>query len=193
MEDDQIIFELDDRLVQVLAKHGFLRGVMNSVLSYIDGKIFGFPSNKYFLELDIFDLFRLKGHLTTCSEHWNQLPKHLKRRYTEEDPLFVASDLQQGSYPRIWLNPRTPFSKRVTVCFSKDFSVKTGDPQMNQVLDSIITMRNLGFHWRSMNWGTDYRIPRFYLENETGGFVIGDWALIAQYLHEKELKENLQL
>jgi hypothetical protein len=193
MEDDQISFELEDRPVQVLARHGFLRGVMNSVLSFIDGEIFGFRSKSYFLELDIFDIFRLKGHLTTCSEYWNKIPKYLKRRYSEEDPLFVVSDLRHGSYPQIWINPRTPFSKSTTVCFSKDFSVKTGDAQMNQVLDSIINMRNLGFHWRSMNWGTDFRIPRFYLEYGSGGFVIGDWALVAQYLHEKDLEENTQL
>lgn len=190
MEDDWIEKELDKWPIKVLAENSFARGTMNSILVRIPGSLVDSASSYLYSETDVFDIFRLKGNLEMAEDHWEQIPSVLKRKYTPDSPVYVADSFERHLYPRVALS-RDSLTRGVTAVFRRDdISIKTDDPRTNEVLNDVLEGRNLVYFWRGMNRMTDYRIPRLYEDIENGAAVIGDWALVAEYLYRKQKEDD---
>jgi len=190
MEDDCIEKELDRWSIRVMAENSFARGTMNNILVRFPGSLVDSDSTYLYSETDVFDIFRLRGNLEKAEDHWEQLPGVLRRKYTTDSPVFVADSFERHAYPRVALS-RDSITRRITAVFQRDdTSIKSGDPRTNEVLNRVLDERNLVFFWRGMNRLTDYRIPRLYAEGEKGAAVIGDWALVAEYLYKKQKAED---
>jgi len=188
--DDQIELDLDKWPIRVMAENSFIRGAMNNILVRFPGHLVDSDTDYLYSEMDIFDIFRLRGSLEKAEEHWKQIPSDLKRRYTVESPVFVANSFERRQYHRIALSSNAS-ARYITSVFQRgDTSIKSGDPRMNEVLNNVLEGRNLVFFWRGMNSRTDYRIPRLYVEGENGAMVIGDHALVAEYLYKKQKEED---
>jgi hypothetical protein len=192
MEDTWIEKHLERWPIKVLAENSFIRGTMNSILVRFPGSLVDSDSTFLYSETDVFDIFRLKGTLEKAEDHWEQIPGVLRRRYTADSPVFVADSFERRPYPRIALS-RDSYARWITAVFQRDdTSIKSGDPRTNEVLNRVLEERNLVFFWRGMNRLTDYRIPRLYAEGENGAAVIGDWALVAEYLYKKQKAKDRQ-
>ncbi|NHI84352.1 MAG: type I-D CRISPR-associated helicase Cas3' [Candidatus Thorarchaeota archaeon] len=178
--------------VKTMVKHGFLRGTMNNVLVKFPGPLIGQPS-PVFAETDLFDVFKMKGHIEQASSYWSSIPARLKRRYTQDAIVFVVEDLGQPKYPRVVLTSDASVRRRTSVFREPECHLKYPDSHLAMLGQDLLSNRNVAFHWRSMNRRTDFRIPRLYVEEEPGGVVVGDWAFIAEYLLEKQTKEDKQL
>lgn len=190
MEDDWIREDIDVWPIRVMTENSFARGTMNSILVRFPGSLVDSDSNYLYSETDIFDIFRLRGNLEKAEDHWEQIPSVLKRRYQADSPVFVADSFERHQYPRIALS-YDACARRITSVFQRDYtSIKSGDIKMNEVLNRVLEERNLVFFWRGMNRMTDYRIPRLYVEGENGAVVIGDYALVAEYLYKKQKEED---
>lgn len=190
MEDDWIEVDLDKLPIRVMAENSFVRGTMNSILVRFPGSLVDNESNFLYSETDVFDVFRLRGNLEKAEDHWENISSVLKRKYTINSPVFVADSFERHRYPRIALSRNACVRWTTAVFQREDTSIKSGDPKMNEVLNRVLQERNLVFFWRGMNKMTDYRIPRLYVEGENGAVVIGDYALIAEYLYKKLKKEK---
>jgi hypothetical protein len=190
MEVDWIREDIDDWPIRVMTENSFARGTMNSILVRFPGSLVDSDSNYLYSETDIFDIFRLRGNLEKAEDHWEQIPSVLKRRYQADSPVFVADSFERHQYPQIALS-YDACARRITSVFQRDdASIKSGDIKMNEVLNRVLEERNLVFFWRGMNRMTDYRIPRLYVEGENGAVVIGDYALVAEYLYKKQKEED---
>jgi CRISPR-associated helicase Cas3 len=178
--------------IKTMVKYGFLRGTMNSVLIRYPGNLIGQESSIYG-ECDLFDLFKMKGIIEKAEAHWRNVPSELKKRYEENDPIFVVEDIGKPSYPLIVLTSDAAVRKRTAVYKEPECHLKFQDKYLSMIGQSILSERNLAFHWRNMTNQADYRIPRLFVENEPGGLVIGDWAYVAEYILQKRLEDDRKL
>ena len=184
--DDEVLFDIKHRTIQTLAENGFLRGTLNSVVSRIGGGVLSPQSGPVFMETDLIEALRLQGRVEKASAYWEDLPLTLKTRYSPDTPLFSIDDLMWRWHPRVALSVKNPYKDHAATYFSRHSTVKFGNPAMAEVADSLLNERNLAFLWKGSGRRLDYRIPRLYLEQGEGALVVGDWALIAQYLWEKQ-------
>ncbi len=184
--DSKIIeIDLGHPRVKTMAEYSFLRGTMNSILVVFPGALVGSELERVYSELDVFEVFRLRGRLASARNHWERLPSGYKRRYDENDPIFIVDELGRAEYPRVMLTPDA-YCRRHTAVFSDEVTIRVSNTQMRQVLRDLLENRNLVYFWRGMTKMIDYRIPRIYAEDENGAVVIGDWALVAEYLNKRE-------
>jgi hypothetical protein len=135
----------------------------------------------------------MEGKIERARACWNSIPASFKKRYTEDDPVFIIEDLGKPSYPRILLTSDATVRNRTAVYNESDCHLRFQDKHIVTIGQYILNKRNLAFHWRSMTKHADYRIPRLYVENEPGGLVIGDWAYVAEYLLQKRLEADEKL
>ena len=180
-ERRRIISDLKAYAVKVMVTHGFLRGAMNSVIALYPASFIGTSTDVY-AEMDIFDVFKTRGSVQSAEKHWDRIPAVLKRRHTKEDPVYVMRDVSRSERPKIVLTGDALVRYRTLVYQEPQCHFKHSDPLLSALGQKILNRRNIAFHWRSANRYTDYRIPRLYLEGEDGALVIGDWALVAEYL-----------
>jgi hypothetical protein len=189
MVDDRIELDLDKWPVKVMAENSFVRGSMNNILTCFPSYLIDSDGDYIYSEMNVFDIFRLKGCLEKAEDHWEQIPSDLKRRYAVDSPIFVVDGYSRSEYPRIALSSDA-YARWTTAVFERnDVTIKSSDQRMREVMYRILGERNLVFFWRGMNRMTDYRIPRLYVEGENGAVVIGDWALVAEYLCQKQKEE----
>jgi len=192
LDDTQIEIDLERFPVEVMAKHSFARGTMNNILVKYPGRLVGSTEMQVFAELDVFDVFRLSGVLDSAGNHWSDLPKPFRRRYDEESSIFVAHDFAKHPWPKALIAQGASARNGASVFLRKQTTIRVRSPGLTEVMNNILEKRNLVFFWRGMSKATDYRIPRIYAEEENGALVIGDWALVAQYLHQKQKEEDRQ-
>ncbi len=178
--------ELKKKTIKVMAKYSFMRGSLNSILVRLPGKKIGIPKDYVISEMDVFDVFRLSGTLDEAFKHWNSIPETLKKRYGEDSPVFVANEITVGNRPSASIGPKACARHKTAVFVREDTTLHTHNPLMTESLNRLLEERNLVFFWRGMNKSIDYRIPRVYVDGENGALVIGDWALVAEYLAERE-------
>lgn len=190
LSDEDIEFELTKFPVEVMARNSFARGTMNNILVRYPAHLLGIEGSHFFAELDIFDTFRLSGNIETAENYWSDLPKPLKRRYDKESVVFVATDFAKQHLPKARID-RNAYARNKTAVFMRNqTTLRTSDPHVTDVINSLLQRRNLIFFWRGMNRTIDYRIPRVYAEEENGALVIGDWALVAEYLYSRQVEED---
>ncbi|NWF94512.1 MAG: type I-D CRISPR-associated helicase Cas3' [Candidatus Thorarchaeota archaeon] len=175
--------------VKVMAKYSFMRGSLNSLLVRLPGGMIGISRDHVISEMDVFDVFRLSGKLEDASKHWASVPGPLKKRYDEDSPVFVANEFTRGGRPSASIDPGAQARRKTAVFARNDTTLRSRDRCMTDALNEMLEKRNLVFFWRGMTRMTDYRIPRVYADGESGALVIGDWALVAEYLAERARKE----
>jgi hypothetical protein len=183
---------LYDRKIKTMVTHGFLRGTMNSVVVKLPGELIGQQSDAIG-EVNLFDIFKMKGHLESASSHWKKIPSRIRKRISEKDMIFVAENLGTPSYPSIVLAQNASVKRYTSVYQEPQCHLKFKDQHVATLGQGLLTNRNLAFHWRRLNKNTDYRIPRFFIDDEPGGLVIGDWAFVAEYILAKQLEEEENL
>lgn len=193
MDSEHVKCDLGSFRVKVLARYGFLRGTMNTILVLYPGHLIGSQKPSVYSEMDIFDIFRLGGHLESLERHWRLLPPRLKKRHSKTDILFVIENFEGSGYPVASVAPGAQRQRKASVYVEPHVHVKFKHPRMTEVGRKLLHKRNLVFHWRGMDRYTDYRIPRLFIEGERGGLVIGDWALIAEYLSLKQKEVDSRL
>ena len=182
MDDTDIEIDLEHFVTETLGKHSLARGALNSILAWIPGQLTGRADGGSYCDLDIFDLFRLSGHIESIERHWDRLNKTLRARYEKADPIFVAQSIGGGGRPRAVVTKNALCRRRVSVFARGDVAIRTEDPRIGEIIEEILDRRNLVFLWRTANRVADYRIPRVYLHEEDGAIVIGDWALVVEYI-----------
>jgi CRISPR-associated helicase Cas3 len=190
LDDEDLDADLTKFPVEVMAKHSFARGAMNSILVRYPGHLLGLRESYLFAELDIFDVFRLSGDLDLASAYWSDIPRPLRRRYNKESTIFIVSGFAKQPLPKAWIDRNASARYRTSVFMRRQTTLRTTNPQIMDVINDILEKRNLVFFSRGMNRAADYRIPRIYAEEENGALVIGDWALVAEYLHQKQKEED---
>ncbi len=188
LESEIIKIDLYHPRVKTMAEYSFLRGTMNSILVAFPGALVGSNLAKVYSELDVFEVFRLRGRLEEAKAHWEMIPAAYKRRYGENDPVFIVEEIGKTDYPRVFVTSDA-YCRRCTAVFNDDVTIRVGNTRMRHILRDLLHRRNLVYFWRGMNRMTDYRIPRIYAEEENGAVVIGDWALVAEYLDKEEESE----
>jgi len=182
MDDTDIEIDLEHFVTETLGRHSLARGALNSILAWIPGRLTGRADGGSYCDLDVFDLFRLSGHIENVERHWNGLSKTLRARYEKTDPVFVAQGISEGGRPRAIVARNALCRHRVSVFVKGDVTIRTEDPRIGEIVEDILHKRNLVFVWRTANRVADYRIPRVYLDNEGGAIVLGDWALVVEYI-----------
>lgn len=187
--DDRIELDIDKWSVKVMAENSFIRGSINNILICFPGHLIDSDRDYIYSEMDIFDIFRLKGGLEKAEDHWESIPSDLQRRYTIDSPIFIADSFKRCEYPRIALSNNAYARQTAAVFERNDATIKPSDQRMKEVINRLLEERNLIFFWRGMNRMIDYRIPRLYVEGENGAVVIGDWALVAEYIYRKQKEE----
>ncbi|MGV9170825.1 MAG: hypothetical protein ACOC38_12915, partial [Promethearchaeia archaeon] len=179
--------------VETLAKFGFLRGAMNSIPTIYSGDLVGSQSDEIISEIDILDLLRMSGNLARAEDYWDSIPGKIKNRRNRSDPLFLADGLQKQGYPQVRISESAPHRNQTGVYMKSDIWIRGRGSRMNSIADSVLDRRNLAYYWRGITRRTDYRIPFVYADGEPGGLVIGDWALVAEYLDERRKQEDAGL
>ncbi len=185
LDEKDIASELKRRVTRVLAMHGYLRGTMNSMPVYVGAGVVS-DGHGFYTELDIIELARLRGHLEDIAQHEGQMPQTIRNRHRGKGHVFVIDSLERvGSLPRIRLDRSLLGRRRCFVYDSSRMSMKTGDRRMDNIMDSILHERNIVFYDAELVVKSDYRIPRVYVEGGRGAVVIGEWALVVEYMYHK--------
>jgi CRISPR-associated helicase Cas3 len=182
MDDESIRSWLEDFQVEVMADHGFLRGTMNSVLSKVSLTALGLGSGQFVTEMDLLDVVRLEGHLEPLANHVKSIPKQMRERHGGADHVFIIESIRRGTYPKVSLSQRVAGSRTSRVYQDPDMHLRVPDREMMNVAERLLHRRNLAFYDSSMYPSADYRIPRVPADERPGSVVIGDWALVADYL-----------
>lgn len=193
LSEDDIEFELNSRTVETMAENGFLRGTMNSVLARFNTSTSSDTGGSVYTELDVLEMFRLTGHIEEAEKHWDSIPSPIKGRHSQDEPIFVLDDIERTGYPRVSARRGNPYENRIGVYLQKHVTVRFPDKKMAGIADQILHDRNIVFLWRRPDKLNDFRIPRLYLSGGSGALVVGDWALVAAYLHRIREQEDEKL
>jgi len=181
IEPDIILDKIKNYLIKVMVRNGFLRGTMNSILTCYPAQFIGTETDIY-AEADIFDLFKVDGIIEKAEKHWSRMPRSIKMRHTKDDSVFIIKNLSGQGFPRVVLTGDALVHYRTAVYREPACHLKHKDSHLSTIGHDVLNGRNIAFHWRNMTRHTDFRIPRLYVEDESGGLVIGDWSFIAEYL-----------
>ncbi len=181
IEPAVVLSKLKNYLIKIMVRYGFLRGAMNSILTRYPAQFIGTKTD-ICAEADIFDLFKVDGIIEKAEKHWDCIPYRIKKRLTKDDSVFIIKNLSGRNYPRVVLTGDAPVHRRTSVYKEPSCHLKHADSHISTMGSDILSGRNIAFHYRSMTRHTDFRIPRLYVEDESGGLVIGDWSFIAEYL-----------
>lgn len=192
LDDEDIEFGLMNRVVNVMAKYGFLRGSMNSVLVGYPGELVMSPNEVEFSELDILDVLRMNGHLEDIEKYEESIPANLRRRHEYASSIFIVHDFERGGHPRAVLPSWTRIRHEPTIILDSTLNIRHPIGAMRGIAEAILENRNIAYYWHGMNRFLDYRIPRVYVEDENGAVVIGDWALLAKYLQDARGEDSNQ-
>lgn len=190
LSDDLLEDEFYHPLVTTLANNGFLRGTMNSVIARMNPALLGLEGATFYTEMDIFDLFRIQGHLEPIDFHQHAIPADLRKRHQNSDVVYVVDDIDRGSFPRIRIGEGYIRRAKTRVFDREDYHLLTPDPKTSEVVERLIHRRNAIFYTPSSFILEDYRIPRIYADGLPGAVVIGDWALVAEYLLRTKKRSN---
>ncbi|MEM2141677.1 MAG: type I-D CRISPR-associated helicase Cas3' [Candidatus Thorarchaeota archaeon] len=190
LDDVLVRSELNKRTVSALATNGLLRGSINNVLVMYPGWLVGAPQGEVVAEADIFDVFKMEGKLERAERHWQTIPRQLQMKYSVDDPVFVVRDFRRSPLPRVSAAADARARHNVSLFNRSETTIKCHDRLMTDVINDLLEGRNLVFLWNSLRRGTDFRIPRLYCEDGGGALVIGDWAIVAHYLCEKQRMED---
>jgi CRISPR-associated helicase Cas3 len=177
---DKVLSDLRSYVVKIMVRHGFLRGTLNSILALYPAHLLETGVDIY-AEVDLFDIFKAEGTVVQARHHWDRIPAAVRRRHSEDDPLFVIKELSRSGFPHVVLSSKAPVRWRPSVYREPECHLKHEDTHLSTLGHDVLNKRNIAFHWRSMNRHTDFRIPRLYVDDELGGLVIGDWVFIAEY------------
>jgi hypothetical protein len=99
--------DLRSYVVKIMVRHGFLRGALNSILALYPAHLLETGAGIY-AEVDLFDIFKTEGEVVLARHHWNRIPAAVRRRHSEDDPLFVIKELSRSDFPRVVLSSKAP-------------------------------------------------------------------------------------
>ena len=189
IEPDAVLNRVKNYLIKVMVRFGFLRGAMNSILTCYPAQFLGTKTDIY-AEADIFDIFKVHGTIEKAEKHWNRIPISIKKRHNKDDSVFIIQNLSGQGFPRVVLSGDAWVRRKTSVYKEPSCHLKHVDSHTSTIGRDILNARNIAFHMRSMTRYTDFRIPRLYVEDESGGLVIGDWSFVAEYL-VSQMKESV--
>lgn len=182
LDDEFLLEEFDRPLVKILAKHGFLRGTMNSVIAYMSSNLVGVKNTTFYVEIDILEALRLRGHLEPISTHKKRIPYQIVKRHGLVDDIFVIDRIERNKYPRMRISSGYPRTMRTRVYQKDDYRILTDNIGMSETANQLLHWKNAICYTCYPSLLDDYRIPRVYTEDIPGAVVIGDWALVVEYL-----------
>ncbi len=191
LNDDTILQLLRKKTVKAMVQNGFLRGTMNSFIVAFPGGLLTATSDTVYALLDILELYKLKGTLEDIDKHINKIPRHIKRVAKSAKWVFVVDKIEFQSRPRVYLNDMAYqyYGKKTGVFDNSIISVKPNS-HIARIIEKMLNERNLVYLLKDVQRRLDYRIPRIYTLDGNGALIVGDWALIGEYLSQSDNREE---